>query len=88
MNAIFLVNDIYKDNTNEIMKTLKERNTAFDIENKANEMRLKLIALDRRLRHLNRSTARNWIEGLGMRLQRIGIRMQIRGVLIRMKNSK
>ena len=67
------------------MKTLKELNAP--LENELSETRLKLIALDRRLRHLNRTQPRNWIEGVGMWLQKKGIKMQIKGVLIRMKNS-
>jgi hypothetical protein len=67
------------------MKTLKELNRP--LENELSEDRLKLITLDRRLRHLNRSRAQNWIDGLGMWLQRKGIEMQIKGILIRMKNS-
>ena len=67
------------------MKTLKELNTP--LENELSEDRLKLITLDRRLRHLNRSRAQNLIERLGMWLQRKGIQMQIKSVLIRIKNS-
>jgi len=67
------------------MKTLKELNTP--LENELSEDRLKLITLDRRLRHLNRSRAQNPIERLGMWLQRKGIQMQIKSVLIRIKNS-
>jgi hypothetical protein len=67
------------------MKTLKELNTP--LENELSEDRLKLITLDRRLRHLNRSRAQNPIERLGMWLQKKGIKMQIKSVLIRIKNS-
>jgi hypothetical protein len=67
------------------MKTLKESNAP--LENELSEERLKLITLDRRLRHLNRSRPQNPIEGLGMWLQKKGIKMQIKSVLIRIKNS-
>jgi hypothetical protein len=67
------------------MKTLKELNAP--LENELSENRLKLITLDRRLRHLNRTRSRNWIEGLGMWLQKKGIEMQIKSVLLGMKNS-
>jgi hypothetical protein len=67
------------------MKTLKELNAP--LENELSETRLKLITLDRRLRHLNRGKPKNWIEGLGIGMQKIGIQMQIKGILIRMKNS-
>jgi len=67
------------------MKTLKELNAP--LENELSETRLKLITLDRRLRHLNRGKPKNWIEGLGIGMQKIGIKMQIKGILIRMKNS-
>jgi hypothetical protein len=67
------------------MKTLKELNAP--LENELSENRLKLITLDRRLRHLNRTRPKNWIEGLGMWIQKKGIQMQIKSVLIRMKNS-
>ena len=67
------------------MKTLKELNAP--LENELSENRLKLITLDRRLRHLNRTRSRNWIEGLGMWLQKKGIQMQIKSVLLGMKNS-
>ena len=69
------------------MKTLKELNKPFKMENESNERRMKLITLDRRLRHLNRSKPRNWIEGVGMWLQKVGIKMQIKSVLLGMKNS-
>ena len=67
------------------MKTLKELNAP--LENELSENRLKLITLDRRLRHLSRTRPKSWIEGLGMWIQKKGIKMQIKGVLIRMKNS-
>jgi hypothetical protein len=67
------------------MKTLKELNAP--LENELSETRMKLITLDRRLRHLNRTRPKNWIERLGMWLQKVGIKMQIKSVLIRMKNS-
>ena len=67
------------------MKTLKELNAP--LENELSENRLKLITLDRRLRHLNRTRPKSWIEGLGMWLQKKGIQMQIRSVLLGMKNS-
>ena len=67
------------------MKTLKELNAP--LENESSETRMKLITLDRRLRHLNRSKPRNWIEGVGMWLQKKGIKMQIKGILIRMKTQ-
>jgi hypothetical protein len=67
------------------MKTLKELNAP--LENELSETRLKLITLDRRLRHLNRGKPKNWIESLGIGMQKIGIQMQIKGILIRMKNS-
>jgi hypothetical protein len=69
------------------MKTLKELNKPFQMENELSETRMKLITLDRRLRHLNRMNPKNWIEGLGIGMQKIGIQMQIKGILIRMKNS-
>ena len=56
---------------------------------KPNEIqRIKLIQLDGKLKGLNRNKPRNWIERLGIHLQKVGIRMQIRGIMIRMKNSK
>ena len=67
------------------MKTLKELNAP--LENELSENRLKLITLDRRLRHLSRSKPQNLIEGIGMWIQKVGIRMQIRSVLLGMKNS-
>lgn len=69
------------------MKTLNELNKPFKMENELSETRMKLITLDRRLRHLNRMNPRNPIEGFGIWLQKIGIQMQIKGILIRMKNS-
>jgi len=67
------------------MKTLRELNAP--LENELSETRMKLITLDRRLRHLNRTRPKNWIERLGIQLQKVGIKMQIKSVLIRMKNS-
>jgi len=67
------------------MKTLKELNAP--LENELSETRLKLITLDRRLRHLNRMYPKNWIEAAGIWLQKKGIQMQIKGIMIRMKNS-
>jgi hypothetical protein len=69
------------------MKTLKELNKPFNNENELSETRMKLITLDRRLRHLNRMYPKNWIESLGIQLQKWGIQMQIKGIMIRMKNS-
>ena len=69
------------------MKTINELNKPFQMENELSETRMKLITLDRRLRHLNRSKPRNWIEGLGMWLQKKGIQMQIKSVLIGMKTQ-
>jgi hypothetical protein len=69
------------------MKTLNELNKPFKMENESSETRMKLITLDRRLRYLNRTQPRNWIESLGIGMQKIGIKMQIKGILIRMKNS-
>ena len=66
------------------MKTLKELNKGVHNET----LRLRLIELDRRLKQLGRIHPKNWIEGLGIGLQKVGIRMQIRGIMIRMKNSK
>ena len=71
-------------NRNE-MKTIKELNAP--LERELSEDRLRLITLDRRLRHLTRTKAQNPIEALGIRLQKWGIRMQIKSVLLRMKNS-
>jgi hypothetical protein len=69
------------------MKTLNELNKPFQMENESSETRMKLITLDRRLRHLNRMYPKNWIESLGIGMQKIGIKMQIKGIMIRMKNS-
>jgi len=69
------------------MKTLKELNKPFQMENELSETRLKLITLDRRLRQLDRMKPKNWIEAAGMWIQKKGIKMQIRGVLIRMKTQ-
>jgi hypothetical protein len=69
------------------MKTLKELNKPFQMENELSETRLKLIALDRRLRHLYKMNPKNCIEGVGIQIQKWGIQMQIKGILIRMKNS-
>ena len=71
-------------NPNE-MKTLKELNAP--LENELSETRLKLITLDRRLRHLSRSKPQNLIEGIGMWIQKVGIRMQIKSVLLGMKSQ-
>lgn len=65
------------------MKTLRELNKGIETET----LRIKLIELDRRLKQLNRIHPKNWIEGLGIHLQKVGIRMQIKGIMIRMKNS-
>ena len=67
------------------MKTLKELNAP--LENELSENRLKLITLDRRLRHLSRTRPKSWIEGLGMWIQKVGIRMQIKSVLLGMKSQ-
>ena len=67
------------------MKTLKELNAP--LENELSETRLKLIAIDRRLRHLSRTRTKSWIEGLGMWIQKKGLQMQIKSVLLGMKNS-
>ena len=69
------------------MKTLNELNKPFNNENELSETRMKLITLDRRLRHLNRMYPKNWIESLGIGMQKIRIKMQIKKILIRMKNS-
>jgi hypothetical protein len=69
------------------MKTLNELNKPFQMENESSETRMKLITLDRRLRQLGRMKPKNPIEGFGIRLQKWGIKMQIKGILIRMKNS-
>ena len=65
------------------MKTLKELNRGVERET----LRMRLIELDRRLKQLNRTRPKNWIESLGMWLQEKGIKMQIKGIMIRMKNS-
>lgn len=65
------------------MKTLRELNRGIETET----LRLKLIELDRRLKQLNRIRPKNPIEGLGIRLQKWGIGLQIKGIMIRMKNS-
>ena len=70
------------------MKTIKELNEPFEIHIKSNHNRIKLIELDRRLNQLNRMKAKNGVETLGIWLQKVGIKMQIKGVLLRMKNSK
>jgi hypothetical protein len=67
------------------MKTLRELNAP--LENELSETRMKLITLDRRLRHLNRTRPKNWIERLGMWLQKVGIKMQIKSVLLGMKSQ-
>ena len=67
------------------MKTLKELNAP--LENELSETRLKLITLDRRLRHLSRSKPQNLIEGIGMWIQKKGIKMQIKSVLLGMKSQ-
>jgi len=69
------------------MKTLNELNKPLQMENELSETRLKLITLDRRLRHLSRSKPKNPIEGFGMWLQKKGLQMQVKGIMIRMKNS-
>jgi hypothetical protein len=69
------------------MKTLNELNKPFKMENELSETRMKLITLDRRLRHLSRTRPKNWIEGLGIGIQKVGIKMQIKSVLLGMKNS-
>jgi hypothetical protein len=69
------------------MRTLNEMNKPFHQENELSEIRLKLITLDRRLRHLSRTKPKNGLERFGMWLQRVGIRMQIKGVLQRMKTQ-
>jgi hypothetical protein len=51
------------------------------------ELRIKLIELDRRLKQLNRIKSRNWIEGMGIQMQKWGIGMQIRGIMIKFKNK-
>ena len=69
------------------MKTLKEMNKPFHQENELSEVRLKLITLDRRLRHLSRTKPKNGLERFGMWLQKIGLRMQVKSVLLRMKSQ-
>jgi len=69
------------------MKTLNELNKPFKMENELSETRMKLITLYRRLRHLNRTQPKNPIEGLGMWLQKVGIQMQIKSVLLGMKSQ-
>ena len=69
------------------MKTLKELNKPFQMENELSETRMKLITLDRRLRQLDRTKPKNWIEAVGMWIQKRGIKMQIKGILIRMKSQ-
>jgi hypothetical protein len=69
------------------MKTLNELNKPFKMENELSETRMKLITLDRRLRQLVRMHPRNPIERVGIWLQTVGIKMQIKGVLIRMKSQ-
>ena len=69
------------------MKTINELNKPFQMENELSETRLKLITLDRRLRQLDRTVPKNWIEAVGMWIQKRGIKMQIKGVLIRMKTQ-
>lgn len=69
------------------MKTINELNKPFQMENELSETRLKLITLDRRLRQLDRTVPKNWIEAAGMWIQKRGIKMQIKGVLIRMKTQ-
>ena len=70
------------------MKTLNELNHPLEVHIKRNENRLKLIELDRRLKQLNRMKHKNRMERFGIWLQKVGIGMQIRGVILRMKNSK
>lgn len=69
------------------MKTPKELNAVWESEHKLSETRLKLITLDRRLRHLSRTRPKNGIERFGMWLQKVGIKMQIKGILLRMKSQ-
>ena len=69
------------------MKTINELNKPFQMENELSETRMKLITLDRRLRQLGRMKPRNPIERLGIWLQTVGIKMQIKGVLLRMKSQ-
>jgi len=69
------------------MKTINELNKPFQMENELSETRMKLITLDRRLRQLDRTKPKNWIEAVGMWIQKGGIKMQIKGVLLRMKSQ-
>ena len=69
------------------MKALNEMNKPFHQENELSETRLKLITLDRRLRHLSRTRPKNGLERFGMWLQTIGLRLQVRSVLLRMKTQ-
>ena len=64
------------------MKTLKELNP---VEREG--LRIRLIELDRRLKQLSRSNPQNPIERVGMWLQKKGLQMQVKGIMIRMKNS-
>jgi len=66
------------------MKTLRELNKGIEMET----LRIRLIELDRRLKQLGRMKPKNGIERFGMWLQKVGIDMQIKGIMIRMKNSK
>ena len=65
------------------MKTLRELNKGVERET----LRIRLIELDRRLKQLGRMKPQNPIESLGMWLQEKGIKMQIKGIMIRMKNT-
>ena len=69
------------------MKALNEMNKPFHQENELSETRLKLITLDRRLRHLSRTRPKNGLERFGMWLQKMGLRLQVRSVLLRMKTQ-
>ena len=51
------------------------------------ELRIKLIQLDGKLKGLKRMKPKNWIEGLGIQMQKWGIGMQIRGIMIKFKNK-
>ena len=51
------------------------------------ELRIKLIELDRRLKGLKRMKPKTIIEGLGIQMQKWGIRLQIRGIMIKFKNK-
>ena len=51
------------------------------------ELRIKLIELHRRLNQLKRMKPKNGIEGLGIQMQKWGIRLQIRGIMIKFKNK-